>query len=905
MKFSVSGENSKGKSMAKFSVRGRRGGDDALERGEYTVPEISLSSILEEYRNMPQEMPAFSWEDTDGTEPLRLDDSDGETETGETAELDADAVLDELRAEYAGEKEFSEDFAEAYIEDEPQELMEGFGEAYIEDEPERPMEGFGEAYIEDEQQLPLESFGEEYIEDEPQRSMESFAEEYIEDEPQQSPVDFAEEFIEGDPEELGDALIAEYSAEEEALPEENAEEYTGDDTGEYAEEDGETAGEEAEEYADAVPEELFVSGEQIEGFEDDADVYAAALTEETPSDEAEPSETDEPAEKRSRKDRKNKKTKTEKGKAGAKKTVSLGQTAALGVWQRLRALADNCGERSWNSTYEPQPEDVELEMSARQAAKHYAAQMPALRLRMGAAMALCALLAWITFSCGFSLPMPGHLETNTVSASLVCAVGLLTVMLLGLDVLTVGLRSLLQGQPGAESLLLLASLASFADVIAMIVSGKAERGLALCAVPAVSIAFALLGAWYSSRAYQHSFLSFSRAETPYVVTSEEIEGRTDRYMIRSEREVSGFILRAEERHIGEVTASAAFLPLTAVSLAIALAAALGSGDAGSFFHTFSVMLALSSSANWLLAFPMLFAKTARHLLRAGSALAGWLGARDLGMSRRLILTDTDIFPEGAIEITGIRYLDKNRADEILECTGSLLAAAGAGTASVFTELMRRSGAALRKVEDFTVGEGGVTAAIDEREVRIGSAGYMHLNGVKIPDRVKAENAVYTAFGTELMGVFHFRYQGVTSVHHALVALRRGHRKPVLAMRDFNVDPLLLQRAFDVSTEGFEFPAMTERYRISGVAASGKTPAAAVLTQSGLDALVDAEECGTRLYTYGRISAVLSVISAFAGMLIMLVPCWLGSWEFAGAATVLLYTLVWLIPTIIMNVLLQK
>ena len=81
----------------------------------------------------------------------------------------------------------------------------------------------------------------------------------------------------------------------------------------------------------------------------------------------------------------------------------------------------------------------------------------------------------------------------------------------------------------------------------------------------------------------------------------------------------------------------------------------------------------------------------------GSALAGWPGARDVGRSRQLVLTDTDIFPEDAVEITGVRFMDKSRAAQVLGITGSMLDAAGTGLAAPFAELMRRKNAAMRRI----------------------------------------------------------------------------------------------------------------------------------------------------------------------------------------------------------------
>lgn len=86
--------------------------------------------------------------------------------------------------------------------------------------------------------------------------------------------------------------------------------------------------------------------------------------------------------------------------------------------------------------------------------------------------------------------------------------------------------------------------------------------------------------------------------------------------------------------------------------------------------------------------------------------------------------------------------------------------------------MRRKNAAMQTVEDFSVGEGGAKGMVQGEEVRIGTLAYMHLSGVKIPDKIKEENALYTAVSGELAAVFPLRYRPMASVQRALAALRR-------------------------------------------------------------------------------------------------------------------------------------
>ena len=644
------------------------------------------------------------------------------------------------------------------------------------------------------------------------------------------------------------------------------------------------------------PEETAETDVYDEGFEDDADFYAPPL--EAPDEPEAPEETGE----------------TDETDPAGKKKKGLGRAAhrggrgrAPGLWGKLVGLLAAASIRRADnlSQPDPEPEDLTLEMPPQRAAKHYAAQMPSLRLRFFAASAVCVLLAWITLAYDFGLPLPGSLGTNARATSLVCLIGMLSVMLIGLDVVTAGVMGLIRGRAGAESMIVLATVAAAADVIYIAASGDGSHGLTFAVIPAAAVAFALRGAWHSCRAYADSFLAIYHAKDPYAVTSEVLPGKKERILIKSRRSSDGLVRRSEEPSGAEALAASAFVPMAVGSLALALALSFGAQDMKAFFHLFSLMTALCVSFNWTLSFPILFSRTARHLMMRGSALAGWSGARDVGRSRQLVLTDTDIFPEDAIEITGVRFMDKSRAAQILGITGSMLDAAGTGLAAPFAELMRRKNAAMQTVEDFSVGEGGAKGMVQGEEARIGSLAYMHLSGVKIPDKIKEENALYTAVSGELAAVFPLRYRPMASVQRALADLRREHRKPIFAVRDFNLDPLLLQKTFGVSAEGFQFPSSAERYRISGIPASAGSPAAGVMAQDGLDTLVDFAECGTKLHSYGRVCAWCGVVCAALGAVLAVIPAWQGLWTAIGAGRVFLYMLAWLIVPLALRTLLRK
>ena len=96
-------------------------------------------------------------------------------------------------------------------------------------------------------------------------------------------------------------------------------------------------------------------------------------------------------------------------------------------------------------------EDLGPEPDAEDAARYYGGQVKSLRFRCRAAMIVCIPLIYISLG----LPVFGVLKSSPSVAALVCLMMQLTVMLIGLDVITNGFFNLVRRTPGLESLVFL------------------------------------------------------------------------------------------------------------------------------------------------------------------------------------------------------------------------------------------------------------------------------------------------------------------------------------------------------------------------------------------------------------------------------------------------------------------
>jgi hypothetical protein len=544
------------------------------------------------------------------------------------------------------------------------------------------------------------------------------------------------------------------------------------------------------------------------------------------------------------------------------------------------------------------PDPVEVrqtpELSPRKAGKFYTAVGKALRFRVRIASFLCLILAWICFQ----LPMAGMLGQSVALQAGVSLVLTLAVMVTALDVVTAGFRQLFDLHPALEALATLATLFSCVDA-ATVMLGYGTY-LPFCAIGAISLTTALWSNRLTCTALRRTMKTVAMSKSPSALAAEE-NGETGGVLLRSELDGRGLVRRSEQPDLCQTTYARVTPLLLLAALVLAIAASLG-GQGGYFLHTFSALLSVGASFAAFFAFPLPYSLASKHLQSSGVAIAGYAGCADIGKTRKIVLTDEDLFPPGTLRFSEINILEGVFVSKVVSSTASLLARSGSGVMSIFHELMTRRGYDMVEVEQFQCHEGGgLSGMVAGERVLVGSAGFMNLMGIRLPQNLNPENAICTAMEGELVGVFTVEYVPVTSVQNALVTLLRGKTQAIFALRDFNITPRMIRRLFRMPTDNFNFPPFRERYRMAGATqGSAQRPLAAIITRSGMLPLVDAAESGRRLYTTCRINTVLALVGTAVGMFILFLLCRAGSFDTANAGNVLSFMLLWALPAVILS-----
>lgn len=515
-----------------------------------------------------------------------------------------------------------------------------------------------------------------------------------------------------------------------------------------------------------------------------------------------------------------------------------------------------------NYTMEDDSEELGAELSPAAASKYYGSFIRAQRLRLRISAGLLVLLCYLSIG----LPVPGMFNYLPTAAAACCALQF-SIMLLSLDVVTNAVLNVFRLKLGADGLAVFSCLLTSFDALLVALVDSAALHMPLCALSSLSLFGAALSSSLSTRGIRKALRVPAIGKHFFSVTGEIKFKDKQLTLLKSLRSAKGFVRRAEEAPPDETL----FLKLSPLLLflvfLLSLVLAAVTKSFSDFIYIFSALLAPAVPLTALMAFSLPFFLGTSRIFKSGAAIAGWSGLCDIGMSKSLIVTDRDLFPESSISMENVRVFANEPPEKIISYAGTLICASGSCLSGRFSRLMEKNGCTMQKAENFEyLSGGGMRALIDGHVVLCGSTDLMRLMNVRIPYRLTSRTSVLLAIDGTLCGIFSIKYTPLPKVRKSLVELVRSSRHPVFAVRDFNITPEMLHTTFDLATDGYDFPPYVERFSLSEPSKikAGKGKIAAILCNEGLDPLTDVADVGRSMYLVTRINVVISALSALLG-----------------------------------------
>lgn len=468
-------------------------------------------------------------------------------------------------------------------------------------------------------------------------------------------------------------------------------------------------------------------------------------------------------------------------------------------------------------------------------------------------------------------------------------------MLLSLDVLLTGLGRACRLKFGMDTLAALACLFTLADGVRLAMEEEPQR-LPYTLVCLTGLFFLLHGAYHRRCALRLSCRTAASASHPYRVTLDPAKWNDrDTYAKWSgTQEGFGSQIQADD---GAQRVFRRFCPLLVLGdVAFALMASVGDGRPERLVWAMSALFTATAAFGGALAYGRAFHKTARRLSAGGAALAGWPGIAASRDGCCVLITDGDLFPPGYVELNGFKVLDDFPAERVVAYTATLIRDSGSGLTTLFHNQLRSMGGLMRHADSLQCHEGGgLSANIRGDQVLVGSAAFMKLMKVKLPQGLNVKSAVFCAIDRRLAGIFALSYTLPDTVFPALESLMLEKGEPVLATRDFNLIPAMLQQRFHLAADKMTFPGVERRRELSDPDQEHDGVLTALLCREGLLPFAESITAAKRLRRAVRLGAVICCAASTLGMALAAYLTSVGAYTSLSPMNLLIFMLTWLAP----------
>ena len=287
-----------------------------------------------------------------------------------------------------------------------------------------------------------------------------------------------------------------------------------------------------------------------------------------------------------------KKEKARREPKSFRESVAVPVISALAfIAMKIKQSQVTLGETSYES------EDLGEEMQPDKAARFYDKHIAGLRLRTRIAFVLCVLMAYISYG----LPVPGALADVGVKSA-VCLIMMISVMFCGLDIITTGIMSIVRFKLHASALIVVSCLLCMIDAF-LSAASVSEKVVPFCVIPALTIAFTLLGSVMNARSNKIILNTAAASKHPYVVTAESELSGGDITLVKGRKPIDGIVRRTEEDGPDESVFGVLTPYFVVAALVLSIIAAVISKSFSSFAHILSGYFRVRSAHSHALNLP--------------------------------------------------------------------------------------------------------------------------------------------------------------------------------------------------------------------------------------------------------------------------------------------------------------
>ncbi len=470
----------------------------------------------------------------------------------------------------------------------------------------------------------------------------------------------------------------------------------------------------------------------------------------------------------------------------------------------------------------------------------------------------------------------------------------LLTLILPHEVTGAGLWRLGKGRPTLDTLVTLGSLVTLAGCVTGMLLPEWRQGTPFVCVNALTAFFALLSKRQRVESLRRNYKAITMGGSPVGVKLYS-DGKIQNMAVKTQSGVDVELPALAEPDLTEKYAGV-YAPLALVLSAALTAAVCAAGDITQSLWCLSAVLSVSAPVCLLLSSSAGGKRLGKKLYTSGSMLVNARCGNLLAKCRRVALRDADLYPAGAVKITGMKIAENQEPEIVVGCAASLLQEVGGGLSRAFTEFARQQYIVPNKARELRFFDTrGICATVSGKYVQLGTASYLMRMGVQVTEGLRLKNSIFVAIDSQFAGIFSMRYEAQPPVYAAFGLLRQSHVRPVLALRDTTQTQSQVESRFDLRRDSTFMPELEERLDYSAPSFGREEETLAVLSRDGLMPMAEvlaAARKGKRSAVWG---IVLGTICALGGMLILAFLTGKGAFDAADPINVLVYLLLWALP----------
>lgn len=512
---------------------------------------------------------------------------------------------------------------------------------------------------------------------------------------------------------------------------------------------------------------------------------------------------------------------------------------------------------------------------------------------------LCALTGYLAVAASGLLPLPGILANERVLAAVELWL-LGWAVVLSLDVIWMGFAGLADGLLTLHTVGSCAVVMTALDSILYCAVGR-EGPMPYCAPACLLLLCLTWGAYDKKLANYMACKQAAMSQEPCRVTKDEQlwNARDTFTKERGDWRDYGAQMQAPTGSDLAQTRIAPIILLSAVLLAFLASVARGRSEL--FVWTLSAILIATSPLSALLCHSQPWLRLTRRLAKAGAAVAGWPGVRSCAGNAGVLIRDLDLFPSGAVQFNGIKVYGDISLEKLAGCAASLIRTSESDLTDLFDGLVRTQGGFYRRVDNFMCYEaGGLSGDIRGEHIMVGSAAFMTVMDIPLPQDLKVKNAVFCAIDGSLRGIFALNYAKTNSTRPAVLNLLQSKLVPVLVPRDFNVTPAMVRQKLKIPVEKMEYPPVERRFELTESEQDHDLTLTALLTRNNVESYSDTIVGCRRLRSAVRASTALSIVASLVGLVLSFYLTTMQAYASLAPVNVLVFLILWLIPTLMIS-----